>query len=111
MATQAGLESLRQFDATVYATPEQSLHLWARFSIVTDTRLLTIRMLARGVVLAPGAFFHLNTERISPWARLNVACLSAPLFVSSLRQELDQASNHAVSPLRTGLFTPPEWAA
>ncbi|WP_269792377.1 PLP-dependent aminotransferase family protein [Stenotrophomonas sp. Iso1] len=110
VATQAGLESLRQFDATVYATPEQSLYLWARFPGVTDTRLLTIRMLARGVVLAPGAFFHLNTERISPWTRLNVAYLSDPLFVSSLRQELDQASSHAVSPLRTGLFTPPEWA-
>lgn len=60
VATQTGLETLRQFEATVYATPEQSLYLWARFPGVTDTRLLTIRMLARGVVLGTGCVLPLE---------------------------------------------------
>lgn len=109
-STQAGLDVLRQFNATAFAAPEQSLYLWARFPGITDTRLLTIRMLARGVGLAPGAFFQLNSERISPWTRLNVAYLNDPLFISSLRQELDQVSGQTILPLRAGLFTPPEWA-
>jgi DNA-binding transcriptional MocR family regulator len=109
-ATNDGLEVLRRFDATVYATPEQSLYLWARFPNITDTRMLTTRLLSRGVLLAPGAFFHLNTERLSPWTRLNVAYLNDPLFLRSLREELEHATSNDQRVIRTGLFTPPEWS-
>ncbi len=109
-STQAGLEILRGFGATVYATPEQSLYLWARFPGINDTRQLTTKMMSRGVVLAPGAFFNLNTERLSPWTRLNVAYLNDPLFTSSLSEELEHAARMTTSRIGTGLFTPPEWS-
>lgn len=91
-ATAEGLEVLNGLDATVFAAPEQSLYLWARFDGIDDTRSLTARLLSRGVVLAPGAFFNIDSEQVSPWTRLNVAYLNDSVFIDSIREELDQAA-------------------
>ncbi len=88
-ATLNGLSTLDALGATVFSTSEQSLYLWARFPGIDDTRKLTARLLPHGVVLAPGAFFNVNTEKASPWTRLNVAYLEDALFISSLRKELN----------------------
>lgn len=87
-ATLNGLSVLNDLGATVFSDADQSLYLWARFPGIDDTRQLTARLLPRGVVLAPGAFFNVNTERASPWTRLNVAYLGDELFIKSLRTEL-----------------------
>jgi len=44
------------------------------------------------VVLAPSAFFNLDPDQVSPWTRLNTAYLADPLFIRSMREELDKAS-------------------
>lgn len=91
-ATAEGLEVLQRLDATVFSAPEQSLYLWAKFGGIDDTRALTTRLLERGVVLAPGAFFNLDPDQVSPWTRLNTAYLADPLFIRSMREELGKAS-------------------
>lgn len=76
---------LKDLGAELFCEPDQSLYLWTRFPGIHDINDLTLRLLARGVVIAPGSVFMLNRRAPSPWTRLNVGYMQDPLFVESMR--------------------------
>ncbi|MFT3759695.1 PLP-dependent aminotransferase family protein [Thauera sp.] len=84
-ATQAGIRILKDLGAELFCEPEQTLYLWARFPGIDDMNALTLRLLPKGVVLAPGSIFMLNPRSKSPWTRLNVGYLQDPLFIESMQ--------------------------
>ena len=85
-ATAAGLRVLDELGAEVFARPEQSLYLWARFPGIEDARELTQRLLPKGFMIAPGHIFSPEQSRINPWTRLNVAYLNDPLFKAVMKR-------------------------
>ncbi|KAF1711456.1 GntR family transcriptional regulator [Pseudoxanthomonas kalamensis DSM 18571] len=84
-ATSDGIGILKDLGAELFCEPEQALYLWARFPGIDDMNELTLRLLPKGVVLAPGSIFMLNPRTKSPWTRLNVGYLQDPLFIESIR--------------------------
>lgn len=87
-ATDKGIGILKDLGAELFCEPEQTLYLWARFPSIQDMNELTLRLLSKGVVIAPGSIFMLNPRSVSPWTRLNVGYLQDPLFIESLRESL-----------------------
>jgi DNA-binding transcriptional MocR family regulator len=73
--------------AEVFARPEQSLYLWARFAHVDDARELTRQLLPKGFMIAPGHIFAPEQARVNPWTRLNVAYLNDALLKAVLGRE------------------------
>lgn len=84
-ATRAGIQILKDLGAELFCEPEQTLYLWARFPGIDDMNALTLRLLPKGVVLAPGSIFMQNPRLKSPWTRLNVGYLQDPLFIDSIK--------------------------
>lgn len=85
--TSAGLQMLDGIGAEVFARPEQSLYLWARFAHVDDARELTRQLLPKGFMIAPGHIFAPEQARVNPWTRLNVAYLNDALLKAVLGRE------------------------
>ena len=84
-ATSKGIALLKSLGAELFCEPEQALYLWVRFPGISDTNELTLRLLSKGVVIAPGVTFMLNRKNRSHWTRLNVGYLQDPLFVESIK--------------------------
>ena len=83
-ATAQSLQLLDDIGAEVFARPEQSLYLWARFPSFDDARELTRKLLPKGFMIAPGHIFSPVQSDVNPWTRLNVAYLNNPLLKAAL---------------------------
>lgn len=84
-ASAASATLLCGLGATVFCSPSHTLYLWARFDDVPDSLELARQMLKRGVALAPGGFFTLDSQVPSPWCRYNVGYVADPRFTAALK--------------------------
>ena len=88
----AGLLQAQQWlDAqgcTVFARNEQTLYLWVSFPGVDDSLAFAEQLVQRGVKMAPGRVFHLDTAAVSPWSRCNVAAMLDPRFQNAVSELL-----------------------
>ncbi len=99
--TAKAIRILRDLGLEPFCEPEQSLYLWARVPGLDDIGELTMSLMARGVVIAPGNNFMLNRRQASPWMRLNVGYIEDPLFIDSMRECLREAGGPDSTPGRT----------
>jgi len=88
-ATQDGIRLLKSLGAELFCEPVQSPYLWVRFPGVADMEQLMLKLLPKGVVIAPGSIFMLNPHVSSAWIRLNVGYLQDPLFIRSIMECLE----------------------
>lgn len=85
-ATANGIRALERLGATLYRPSEQSLYLWARLPGQDNSIELARAMLEQSVILAPGAVFSPQGDKLSPWCRYNVAYLEDARFVKALER-------------------------
>ncbi len=84
-ATESGIAALQRLGATIFRDSEQSLYLWAALPGWPDSMQLAQALIEHGVILAPGAVFAPEPDRLSPWCRFNVAYLADRRFVAALK--------------------------
>lgn len=75
-ATAAAQTLLGELGATLFVRPPHSLYLWAALPGVADSLVLARELQPRGVMLAPGRIFCVDSASPSPWARFNVGALA-----------------------------------
>jgi DNA-binding transcriptional MocR family regulator len=76
-ATEQALALLHKLGATVFCRTPHSLYLWARMPGVDDSLDLARDLMPRGIIMAPGRIFCVDSASASPWSRFNVVALSA----------------------------------
>ena len=79
------LDDLR---AHIFVRTPHSLYLWAALPGVQDSLELARHLLPKGIVLAPGRIFCVDTVRPSPWCRFNVGALADERVRIALREAL-----------------------
>lgn len=87
-ATEQAQQWLDAQGCTVFARNEQTLYLWVSFPGVDDSLAFAEQLVQRGVKMAPGRVFHLDTAAVSPWSRCNVAAMLDPRFQNAVRELL-----------------------
>ncbi len=87
-ATAQALALLDSLGATIFARTPHSLYLWAALPGVTDSLALAREMRPRGILMAPGRIFCIDSASPSPWMRFNVGALSDPAVQLALRSTL-----------------------
>ena len=87
-ATEQAQQWLDAQGCTVFARNEQTLYLWVSFPGVNDSLAFAEQLVQRGVKMAPGRVFHLDTAAVSPWSRCNVAAMLDPRFQNAVRELL-----------------------
>lgn len=84
---------LDELGATVFVRTPHSLYLWAALPGVPDSLVLARELLPRGVMLAPGRIFCVDSASASPWSRFNVGALADPKAQSVLLETLRSGSS------------------
>ncbi|MPM26160.1 Histidinol-phosphate aminotransferase [bioreactor metagenome] len=74
-ATQQAQQWLDDHSCEVFARNAQTLYLWVKFPGVDDSLRLAEDLLPRGVKMAPGRVFQLDSSAPSAWSRCNVAAM------------------------------------
>lgn len=73
-------ELLDAMGATIFARPDRSLFIWAKFPDYPDAQQMAHALLKSNIMMAPGNIFSVNPEEISPWSRCNPHALLDPRF-------------------------------
>lgn len=87
-ATAQAVKTLHALGAEVFGTPREGLYLWARFPGSPDSLALARELLAHDMMIAPGAFFYVDSHHKTPWCRYNVAEVIKPSFSDTLHTYL-----------------------
>ncbi len=88
-ATLQAVQTLHTLGAEVFHVPREGLYLWARFPSAPDSLALARELLAHDMMLAPGAFFCVDSQHRTPWCRYNIAEVIKPSFSHTLHTYLD----------------------
>ncbi len=84
-------ELLDDLGARIFVRPAQTLYLWAALPNAPDSLALARELLPRGVMLAPGRIFCVDSTSPSPWSRFNVGALANEKVRAALRETLRAA--------------------
>jgi len=84
-ATAQAQKVLDGLGAETFARNPQSLYLWASLPGVPDSLTLARELLPRGVMMAPGRLFCVDSSSACAWSRFNVGAVCDPRFEPALR--------------------------
>jgi DNA-binding transcriptional MocR family regulator len=90
-ATEQALALLHKLGATVFCRTPHSLYLWARMPGVDDSLDLARELMPRGIIMAPGRIFCVDSASASPWSRFNVGALADLRVQQALRKAWPKA--------------------
>lgn len=87
-ATLAAQQLMDSLGAEVFVRTPHSLYLWAALPGVPDALTLARELQPRGILMAPGRIFCVDSTRPSPWLRFNVGALADPQVQKTLKATL-----------------------
>lgn len=87
-ATEAAQTLLDSLGANVFVRTPHSLYLWASLPGVDDALALARELQPRGILMAPGRIFSVDSASVSPWSRFNVGALADPRVQKVLKPTL-----------------------
>ena len=87
-ATELAYKALTSLDASIFGHSDQSLYLWASLPGITDTHKLAQDLQKKGILIAPGRLFLVNSEPACEWSRFNTGALADPVVFRALQAAL-----------------------
>lgn len=87
-ATELAYQALTSLGATIFGNSNQSLYLWASLPGITDTQLLAKDLQMKGILIAPGRLFCVDSNLACEWSRFNTGALADPVVFRALQAAL-----------------------
>lgn len=87
-ATELAYQALTSLDATIFGNSNQSLYLWASLPGISDTQKLAQDLQKKGILIAPGRLFLVESEPACEWSRFNTGALADPVVFKALQAAL-----------------------
>ncbi len=87
-ATELAYKALKSLGATIFGNSSQSLYLWASLPGISDTHILAKDLQKKGILIAPGRLFCVDSDPACEWSRFNTGALADPLVFRALQVAL-----------------------
>jgi DNA-binding transcriptional MocR family regulator len=87
-ATELAYQALKTLGANIFGNSNQSLYLWASLPGFMDTHILAKDLQKKGILIAPGRLFCVDSEPACEWSRFNTGALADPMVFKALQAAL-----------------------